>query len=149
MFGDAATPPRQALLTAKVSSTVIFSVTLAVFEKMLNAEYPVKITFNRKYNQLNETTLCGTLRKEGATVIFALRRVILLRSYMMLRIVILSFRQLRGEYNITETARFQYHFCCQAKISLQKIVCNITLPAEKNILYFRQVFAFLKVCNPL
>ncbi|MBQ1928855.1 MAG: hypothetical protein II366_03755, partial [Clostridia bacterium] len=25
----------------------------------------------------------------------------------------------KGEYNITETARFQYHFCRKAKISLQ------------------------------
>ena len=36
-----------------------------------------------------------------------------------------------GEYNITETVRFRYHFCQQAKISLQTTVCNITLPAEK------------------
>ncbi len=40
-----------------------------------------------------KTTQCGTLRKEGATVIFALRRVILLRSCIMLRIVILPFGQ--------------------------------------------------------
>lgn len=33
-------------------------------------------------------------------------RVILLRSDMMLRIVILSYGQLNGEYNITETVRF-------------------------------------------
>ena len=65
-----------------------------------------------KFFRKKTGTRCGTLRKEGATVIFALQRVILLCSYMMLRIVILSFGQLRGEYNITETARFQYHFCC-------------------------------------
>ena len=63
----------------------------------------------------------GTFRKEGASVIFAFsphksifrgdpkRRVILLRSDIMLCIVILSFGQFKGEYNITETARFQYH----------------------------------------
>ena len=79
-----------------------------------------------------------------ASVIFALRRVILLRSYMMLRIVILSFGQFRGEYNITETARFQYHFCLQAKISLQTIVCNSTLPAEKNTFYFSASNIFSK-----
>ena len=68
----------------------------------------------------------GTLRKEGASVIFALRRVILLRSGLMLRIVILSYGQFSGEYNITQTERFSYHFCLLAKISLQTTVCNIT-----------------------
>jgi len=66
----------------------------------------------------------------------------------MLRIVILSFGQFIGEYNITETAGFNITFDL-SKISLQTIVCNITLPAEKNISYFRQVFIFFKACNPL
>jgi len=35
----------------------------------------------------------GAFRKEGTLVIFALWKVVLLRSYMMLRIVILSFGQ--------------------------------------------------------
>ena len=79
-----------------------------------------------------------------ASVIFALRRVILLRSDIMLRIVILPFGQLKGEYNITETARFQYHFCLLAKISLQTIVCNITQPVEKEELFFDRHLPFSK-----
>ena len=84
-----------------------------------------------------------------ASVIFALRRVILLRSDIMLCIVILSYGQFQGEYNITKTVRFHITFAFWQKYHCKLLVCNITLPAEKDILYFRQVFTFLKVCNPL
>ena len=96
----------------------------------------------KKYNKKDRP--CGTLCKEGATVIFALRRVILLRSDIMLRIVIFPFGQLKGEYNITETVRFQYNFCLLAKISLQTIVCNITQAAEKEELFFGSYLPFSK-----
>ena len=100
----------------------------------------------------------GTFRKEGASVIFAFsphesifrgdpkRRVILLRSDIMLCIVILSFGQFKGEYNITETARFQYHFCRKAKISLWDLSHNITIKILVYILWDRYNF---KVYNPL
>ena len=58
--------------------------------------------------------------------------------------VIFASRDFKGEYNITKTDRFSYHFCRKAKISLQTIVCNITLPTEKEFLFFRRVLPFSK-----
>ena len=46
-----------------------------------------------------------------------LRRVILLRSDIRLTPSDIALRAVKGEYNITETVRFQYHFH-EVKISL-------------------------------
>lgn len=43
-----------------------------------------------------EAVSCGTFRKEGATVIFALRRVILLRSYIWAMPKLYSLREFLG-----------------------------------------------------
>lgn len=61
----------------------------------------------------------------GFSVIFALRRVVLLCRYIVLRTVILTFGQLMGEYNITETARFQYNYFAEI-ILLLMLDKNIT-----------------------
>ena len=53
--------------------------------------YTAKTLLMQVYRE--ETGKKGAFRKEGTLVIFALWRVVLLRSYMMLRIVILSFGQ--------------------------------------------------------
>ncbi len=57
------------------------------------------VRFQKKVKKREHTVEAHSVRK-CASVIFALRRVILLRSDIMLRIVILSFGQFKGEYNI-------------------------------------------------
>ena len=55
------------------------------------------------------------------SVIFGLRQVILLRSYIRLTPSDIRFASLGSEHTITEAVRLQYHFC-KAKISLKNLL---------------------------
>ncbi|MBR6796020.1 MAG: hypothetical protein IKM53_01555, partial [Clostridia bacterium] len=61
---------------------------------------------------------CGTLRKEGATVIFAGGELYCLAVIFGYAQVVLSFGQFMGEYNITKAARLSYNLTA-GQISLQ------------------------------
>ena len=55
------------------------------------------------------------------SVIFALRQVILLRSYIRHTPSDIVLCTVKGKYNITETDRFQYHFCFIKNITPSKM----------------------------
>ena len=77
-------------------------------------------------------------------------RVVLLRSFIVLRTVLFGFAKLSGEKNITEAECFNITIDI-SKISLQILICNITYtytgmqkrtPDGRPFLYFKNKFEF-------
>ena len=71
----------------------------------------------------------------GFLVIFAFRRVILLRSDICLATSDIRFASFNGEYNITETERLQYYYFVEIISLFQK---------ENPVDYCRQDFRYTK-----
>ena len=72
------------------------------------------------------------LRKQVLfSVIFALRRVLLLRSYIRLAPSGIRFASLEGEYNITEAVRLQYH-CRLRQYHADEVGISLKTPPQSQ-----------------
>ena len=86
------------------------------------------------------------VHKDTTPVLFAIQRVLLLRSYIMLRIVLLSFGQFYANKITLKPQGFNNTFDL-SKISLQISICNITYTHRRK--YFQMGIIAFKVYNPL
>ncbi|MBQ6830310.1 MAG: hypothetical protein IJO59_04210, partial [Clostridia bacterium] len=74
-----------------------------------------------------------------ASVIFAYRRVILLRSDIRLCRVIFGYAEFYGEYNITKAVGFYITFAFEQKYHCKRQFAILLLHTEKETLFFRRV----------
>ena len=89
------------------------------------------IICHRQTSLTKKGHLCGTLRKEGATVIFAKGELYCYAVIFGLRPSYIRFASFWGEYNITETASFNITLRDNAKYH-----CETCLTISLNILIF-------------
>ena len=83
------------------------------------------------FESTKKDSLCGILRKEGATVIFAKGELYCYAVIFGLRPSYIRFASFWGEYNITETASFNITLRDNAKYH-----CETCLTISLNILIF-------------
>ena len=82
--------------------------------------------------------------RKCASVIFAYRRVILLRSDIRLCRVIFGYAEFYGEYNITKAGGFYITFAVRQKYHCKLLVCNITFTHRKRNIIFGKYLLFSK-----
>ena len=93
---------------------------------------------------------CGTLRKEGATVIFAGGELYCFAVVFGLRPSHIRFASFEGEYNITKTDRFSYHSLEISRL-WRGVLKNITVRpvSQYHLLFLSLREVNVKICTPV